>query len=90
MHRICFIISRALAILGVPVAVLFVGGDINDSGITVIWFLKLMGAIFLALLPIITFKLIIRARCPACGEKLNREIVGAGNYDCESCGASYS
>lgn len=90
VHRICFIVARATAIVGVPFAILLVGGEVHETGLTVLWFMRLVMAIFLAIVPILLFKYVIRITCPRCGEKLDREVVGAGNYDCDNCGSSYS
>lgn len=90
VHRICFILSRAVAIVGIPFAILLVGGRATEDGITVFWLLEFSCSLFLAIIPIIFFKYVWRITCPSCGAKLDREIVGAGNYDCEECDASYS
>jgi hypothetical protein len=89
-HRIGFIIARAIAIIGVPTLFLWVGGAINDDGFSILWLLKVVAGIILPLVPIILFKTVIRVTCPSCGEKLDREVVGAGNYDCKNCEASFS
>ena len=89
-HRICFIIARAIAIVGVPMLFLWIGGAINDEGFSVLWLLKVIGGIVGPLVPIFLFKAVFRVTCPECGEKLDREVIGAGNYDCKHCDASFS
>lgn len=90
IHRLCFMLSRAVIFLFIPIGVLVFGARLKDDNFSFNSVILFIGAIFVSLLPIIIFKYFIRLRCPRCGAKLDRDIIGASNYDCENCGASYS
>ncbi len=90
IHRLTFMVARAIAISGVPIVFLVVGGNINDEGFSIIWLIEVIIGIIVPLLPIISLKTIFKMTCPACGAKLDREIIGAANYECESCDCSFS
>ena len=89
-HRIMFMISRASIFLLVPIAVLWIGGEMGQTGSTATGWIKLFISIAIALFPVFIFKFVIRVSCPSCGSKLDREVIGASNYECDNCGRSYS
>ncbi|MCB0359956.1 MAG: hypothetical protein KDD44_09975 [Bdellovibrionales bacterium] len=90
IHRLFFMSARAFLIVAVPFVVLFYSPEVVEHPeSTHAWGIFLF-SFLCALTPMFLFKYVIRVRCPRCKHKLDREIIGSGNYDCEHCGASIS
>lgn len=89
-HRIFFMASRALLLFAIPFVVLMYGPAVEQHPESSEAWLRLGEAIFGCLVPMLIFKYILRVRCPTCGGKLDREIIGSGNYECNDCGSSIS
>lgn len=86
-HRIAFFLSRLVAIPTIPLVWLLTASDIVDDVTNLRAWAIFVAGMALAVGPIILFKYIIRLTCPNCGEaKLDREVMGAGNYECLNCG----
>ena len=89
-HRLFFMTSRAVFLFAIPFVVLMYGPGVSEHPDSSAAWLKLGESIFGSLVPILIFKYILRVKCPTCGAKMDRDIIGSGNYECNACGSSIS